>query len=50
MECFSYKSGCGICISRHLKGELALAIDKRLQVFRNMILFIYTKELNNNIV
>ena len=27
MECFSYKGGCGICVSRCLKGELAWSTD-----------------------
>ena len=38
---FNYKSGCGIheCILRHLKEELALAIDKWLQVMSNTMLF-----------
>ena len=41
MECFSYKGGCGgvgICISRHLKEELALVTDERLQVISNTML------------
>ena len=29
MEHFSYKGECGIYISRHLKQELAWAIDKQ---------------------
>ena len=44
MECFSYKSGCGICEPMHikeflLKEQLDWAIDKRLQVNSNKMLF-----------
>ena len=31
MERFIYKSGCGIRVSRYLKEELALVIDKQFQ-------------------
>ena len=41
-ERFSYKGGCGVhglhVLSR-LKGELAWATDKRLQVISNIMLF-----------
>ena len=30
MECFSYKGGCGVHVSRHMKEWLAWAIDKLL--------------------
>ena len=30
MEYFSNKAWCGICVSRHLKGDLDWAIDKRV--------------------
>ena len=46
MECFSYKSGCGVtcneaakCVTRGLKEELAWVIDKRLQVISKTMLF-----------
>ena len=39
MERFSYKSGCGIHECMHLKAELAWAIDKRLWVISNKMLF-----------
>ena len=48
MECFSYKGRCGIHVLRHLKVELAWAIDKWLIWF--IMLFttiLYTKELKN---
>ena len=39
MEHFSYKGGCGVCVSRLLKEELAWVIDKRLWVISNKMLF-----------
>ena len=38
-----------ICVSRHLKEELAWATDKLLQVISNKCNYI-TKELKNNVV
>ena len=35
-ECFSNKNGCGV---RHLEEELSWAIDKKLQVISNIMLF-----------
>ena len=39
MEHFSYKLGMVWCILRHLKEELAWAIDKQLTVISNIMLF-----------
>ena len=39
MKCFSYKGGCGVHVSKRLKEELAWAIDKRLWVISNKMLF-----------
>ena len=43
MGCFSYKGGCGINerigISRHVKEEIAWAIDKQLRVIGYVMLF-----------
>ena len=39
---FSYKGGCGVLavhVSSQLKGELAWATDKQLQVISNIMLF-----------
>ena len=35
MEHYSYKSECGICALRHLKEELAWAIDKQFHFVDN---------------
>ena len=51
MKLFSYKGGCGVyiysysysyvnvCILKHLKEELAWAINKQLRVISNKMLF-----------
>ena len=39
MEHFSNNNGCGVMCTRHLKEELAWAIDKQLQVISNIMLF-----------
>ena len=39
MKRFSYKCGCGVHVSKSLKEELAWAIDKRLRVVSNKMLF-----------
>ena len=40
MECFSYKGRCGIHVLKHLKVELAWAIDKwQIWFISNTILF-----------
>ena len=42
IECFEYKSGCGIhehMHIEHLKEELAWTIDKELQLISNTIIF-----------
>ena len=46
MKQFSYKGRYGVHISRHLKEELAWAIDKQLQVINNKMSYT-TKELRN---
>ena len=41
MECFSYKSGCGIHERMHIKafiGQLAKTVDKRLQIISYIML------------
>ena len=52
MEHFSYKSGYGICVSRHLKEELAWDIDQQFHII--VILFkvisYTTKELKSKVV
>ena len=48
MERFTFKLGMvcvDICISSHLKEELAWAADKRLWVISTIMLFISSKEL-----
>ena len=38
MECFIYKGGCGIRVSRYLKEELTWAIDKQFSLlFRTTV-------------
>ena len=50
MERFSYKGGCGVGERMHIKSlkeELAWAIDKRLQVVSNKMLFKIVIPLRN---
>ena len=53
-ECFSYSSGCDICVSWHSKEELVWVINKWLWFISSIILFetvIWTsKELRNKTI
>ena len=57
-EHFSYKGGCGVCERmrinwKRLKEELAWAIDERLHVISNKMLFKHsytTKKLKNKVL
>ena len=48
MECFSHKGGCGICVPRCLKEELAWKIDKWLQLISTQNYTAYYTELQMN--
>ena len=48
VECFSFKGGCGICVSRCLKGELAWSTDNWNWSIKYIVNY-SAKELKNKV-